>query len=137
MIVAGRLYLEQTPFSNHLPVKCQGCAKSSRPCIHGNCNFCRDLGFPEEVFCDLNRSVQDPASLECHAFQPILKLVGSSRQTALTLPENPQDQNPQNAFQKLLDSDKIKYQRVLALQKIARDPDSVVMETKYHFAWNA
>ncbi len=46
------------------------------------------------------------------------------------------NQYPQNSFKKLFDSDKIKYQRALALQKISREPDTEFMEIKYHFAWN-
>jgi len=37
---------------------------------------------------------------------------------------------------RLLQSDKIKYERALALQKLVRDPDGVFLELKYHFAWN-
>ncbi|MBW1834774.1 MAG: transposase [Deltaproteobacteria bacterium] len=46
------------------------------------------------------------------------------------------DNSPQNGFHELLDSDKIKYQRALALQRLGRDPDSVFVDFKYHFAWN-
>ena len=35
-----------------------------------------------------------------------------------------------------LDCDKVKYQRALALQKLASNPDDVMLEIKYHFAWN-
>ncbi|MBW1859201.1 MAG: transposase [Deltaproteobacteria bacterium] len=37
---------------------------------------------------------------------------------------------------KLLRSDKLKYERVLALQKLDRDPDGVFIELKHHLAWN-
>ncbi|NVM21164.1 MAG: IS200/IS605 family transposase [Desulfobacterales bacterium] len=36
----------------------------------------------------------------------------------------------------LFHSDKIKYERALALQKLSRDPDSVILQLKYHFVWN-
>ena len=39
-------------------------------------------------------------------------------------------------FLDLLNSDKIKYERALALQKLTRDPDGIYMQLKYHFAWN-
>jgi REP element-mobilizing transposase RayT len=39
-------------------------------------------------------------------------------------------------FLDLLNSDKIKYERALALQKIGRDPDGVYIQLKYHFVWN-
>ncbi len=114
-------------------VKCQKCAKSSKPFIHGRCSFCQDLSFQEEVLCYLNRSTQNPTSFECHAFQPLLKLVTPSGQG--TLPEA-KAQSAESTFEKLLDSDKVKYQRALALQKLARNPDDVMLEIKYHFAWN-
>ena len=36
----------------------------------------------------------------------------------------------------LFHSDKVKYERALALQKLGYDPDSVVLQLKYHFVWN-
>ena len=105
--------------------------------IHGKCGFCQDLEFQENVLCHLNRCIQNPAVFECYAFQPALKLVGSSDREIPSLPNGViKDNSPQNGFQKLLDSDKIKYQRALALQRLGRDPDSVIIEIKYHFAWN-
>jgi REP element-mobilizing transposase RayT len=91
------------------------------------------LSFQEEVLCYLNRSTQNPTFFECHAFQPLLKLVASSGQK--TRPE-PKAQSAEITLEKLLDSDKVKYQRALALQKLARNPDDVMLEIKYHFAWN-
>ena len=128
--------MTQTSHSNHLPEKCQKCAKSSKSFIHGKCNLCNDLQFQEEIFCDLNRSIQHFASFECHAFQPILKLVQPSRQNIVTLPSGSQDHAVTANRQKLLNSDKIKYQRALALQKLAREPGSMLMNIRYHFAWN-
>ena len=125
--------LEEMLSHNHFPVKCQECAKSSKPFIHGRCSFCQDLSFQEEVLCHLNRSTQNPASFECHAFQPLLKLVTTSGQG--TRPEA-KARSAEITFEKLLDSDKVKYQRALALQKLARNPDDVMLEIKYHFAWN-
>ncbi|MFC1524700.1 transposase [Thermodesulfobacteriota bacterium] len=133
---AGILHLEQTTSPNNLPEKCQECAKSSKPFIHVNCDFCQDLGYHEEIFCDLNRCLQDSSSFVCHAYRPNLKLVGASRSKDLTLPKSLPDESLQNTFQKLLDLDKVKYLRALALQKITHESDRVSMEIKYHFAWN-
>jgi putative transposase len=104
--------------------------------IHGKCSFCQDLEFQEKVLCHLNRCIQNPAVFECYAFQPALKLVGSSDKEIPSSPNGVKDNSPQNGFQELLDSDKIKYQRALALQRLGRDPDSVFVDLKYHFAWN-
>ena len=133
MIVQGDTELENTSSRNHFPVKCLECTKSSKPFIHSRCSFCQDLSFPEEVLCDLNRSTQNPTLFECHAFQPLLKLIASSGQE--TRPEY-KVQPTEIVLEKLLDSDKVKYQRALALQKLARNPDDVMLEIKYHFAWN-
>jgi REP element-mobilizing transposase RayT len=127
---------QKRPPPDEMPARCQECAKPSRPVVHAKCDLCRNLGFPEEFLCDLNRSVQKPGSLECHAFQPKLKLVGQPGQKLQGFPENTQDPSPEAALRKLLDSDKIKYQRALALQKMACDPDDVFVSLKYHFAWN-
>jgi len=125
--------LEKTSSRNHFPEKCLACAKSTKPVIHGKCGFCQNLSFQEEMFCDLNRSIQNPAYFECHAFLPLLKLVVSSGREAR--PEL-KAQSAGITLEKLIDSDKMKYQRALALQKLARDPDDVMLEIKYHFAWN-
>ena len=47
-----------------------------------------------------------------------------------------QGQSKEVIFENLLDSDKVKYKRALALQKMKRNPDDVMLEIKYHFAWN-
>lgn len=59
-----------------LPRKCQKCAKTTRPIIHAKCSLCQELGFEEEILCHLNRSIQNRTTFQCHAFQPILKLLG-------------------------------------------------------------
>ena len=133
MIVQGDIELEKTSSRDQFPVKCLECAKSSKPFINGRCSFCQDLSFQEEVLCDLNRSTQNPTFFECHAFQPLLKLIAPAGQQ--TRPER-QIQSAEIALEKLLDSDKVKYQRALALQKLARNPDDVMLDIKYHFAWN-
>jgi REP element-mobilizing transposase RayT len=40
------------------------------------------------------------------------------------------------SFLGLLQSDKIKHERALALQKLARDPNGVYVQLEYHIAWN-
>lgn len=132
-IMQGDTELDEMSSCNHLPVKCLECAKSSKPFIHGRCRFCQDLSFEEEVLCYLNRSTQNPNFFECHAFQPLLKLVASSGQETHS---ELKAQLAKITIEKLLDSDKVKYQRALALQKLGRDPDDVMLEIKYHFAWN-
>jgi len=125
--------LEKISSRNHFPEKCLSCAKSSKPFIPAGCRFCQDLSFQEEVLCDLNRSTQGPDFFECHAFQPSLKLVASSGQETLM---EPKAQLVGNSLEKLLDSDRVKYQRALALQKLACNPDDIILDIKYHFAWN-
>ncbi len=133
MIVQGDIELEKTSFQNQFPVTCLECTKSSKPFIHGRCSFCQDLSFQEEVLCDLNRSIQNPTFFECHAFQPLLKLIASSEQETRS---ERKVQYAEITLEKLLDSDKVKYQRALALQKLARNPEDLMLETMYHFAWN-
>jgi REP element-mobilizing transposase RayT len=38
--------------------------------------------------------------------------------------------------QSFLSTDRIEYQRALALQRLRSDPDHVFLDIKYHFAWN-
>ncbi len=125
--------MENTSYQNDIPTKCRGCAKASKPSIHATCGFCQYSEFQEELFCDLNRSVKNSGSFECHAFQPLLKLVGPSGKemhSTSAVPSKEMD------FERRVDSDRLKYQRALALQKLARNPDEVILEIKFHFAWN-
>jgi putative transposase len=124
------------PASNELPQKCMECVKSAVSLSHRKCHFCRDLEFQESVLCDLNRCIQSRSDFECHAFQPMLKLIGPSKNKVSRFDDNSTREIKEKFFLELLKSDKIKYERALALQKLARDPDGVYMQLKYHFAWN-
>jgi len=122
--------------SNELPVRCMECVKSNVLLFHRKCHFCRDLEFQESVLCDLNRCIQGRSDFECHAFQPMLKLVDPSKNKEPRFDDNSTREIKEKFFLELLKSDKIKYERALALQKLSRDPDGVYMQLKYHFAWN-
>jgi len=124
------------PSSNELPQKCMECVKSNVSLFHRKCHLCRDLEFQESVLCDLNRCIQSRSDFECHAFQPMLQLVGPSKNKVPRFDDNSTRENKEKFFLDLLKSDKIKYERALALQKLARDPDGVYVQLKYHFAWN-
>ena len=117
---------------NELPEKCQECAKSVGSTICDKCNFCRDLEFHEEILCHLNLCVQNPVNLRCHSFQPKLKLASPSVKRVPYVSSRPTNNLQKKSFQKLLRSDKIKYEKALALQKLGRDPNGVFMEFKYH-----
>ena len=124
------------PASNDLPDKCTECVKSSVTLFHRKCHFCRELEFQESVLCDLNRCIQSRSDFECHAFQPMLKLVGPSKNKEFVSDDSSSRKIKEKLFLDLLKSDKIKYERALALQKMGRDPDGVYVQLKYHFAWN-
>ena len=124
------------PSTNELPAKCMECNKSTVSRIHRKCRFCDDLEFEESVLCDLNRSVQVESDFECHAFQPILKLVGPSKNKVPGIKNGSAKEIKIKSFLGLLQSDKIKYERALALQKLDRDPDGVYVRLKYHLSWN-
>ena len=123
-------------FSSELPLKCSECVKSWKPLIHAKCDFCNDLGFQEDVLCDLNRRVQDPANFVCHAFQATLKLVGPQHQKGSPSPRGLKNIRSQISFRKLLSADKIGYERALALQKLDRHRDGRFADLKYHLVWN-
>ena len=122
--------------SNELPAKCMECVKSNVSRYYKKCHFCRELEFQESVLCELNRCIQSRSDFECHAFQPTLKLVGPSKNKVLRFDDNSTREIKEKFFLDLLNSDKIKYERALALQKIGRDPDGVYIQLKYHFVWN-
>ena len=119
-----------------LPDLCRKCAKPVLLRPDGRCRFCNETGLEEDVFCYLNRCCQDPASFQCHGFQPGLRLVEPSeieRQGISRRSEGPSREEIVSGF---LQSDHAKYQKALALQHLKEDPDGIFMDIKYHFAWN-
>jgi REP element-mobilizing transposase RayT len=120
-----------------MPAKCNDCAKLNPSRPHEKCQFCRDLEFKEFTLCELNRCIQDRAVFECHAYQPALKLVGPSSKTRVSrLEKGPTRDRKEFTFREILHSNKIKYEKALALQRLGRDPDGVYGQLNYHFAWN-
>ncbi|MBU2551403.1 MAG: transposase [Proteobacteria bacterium] len=121
-----------------LPEKCRECAKAGAPAVQAKCDLCRELEIDESTLCDLNRGIQDSARFRCHAFQPRLKIAGPSGDNISDLNVFPKEPKiPPGGFPKgLLDSDKIKYQRALARQKLDHDPEEIFVELKYHLLWN-
>ena len=124
------------PNSSELPVKCQECAKSAAGMIHNKCGFCREIGFSEAILCHLNRSTQDISDFQCYAFQPLLKVVSPARPEGLDSVDDTEEGGGDEPFQRLLSSDKMKYQKALAVQKLERDPEGVFIDIRYHFALN-
>lgn len=121
--------------SNELPAKCIECYKSTVSRFHRKCRFCNELEFEESVLCDLNRCVQDITDFQCHAFQPILKLVDSLIINVTEFDNSSTKKIQKNSLVERLKSDKIKYERALALQRLGRDPEGVYVQLNYHFAW--
>lgn len=124
------------PDSNELPKVCLECVGLDNARIHKNCHVCHALGFRESILCDLNRSVQEIASFQCHAFRPALRLVEALEKKMPGQDVSAEDIPERDSFKELFHSDKIKYERALALQKLSRDPDSVIVQLKYHSLWN-
>lgn len=124
------------PDSSNLPERCQACAKLAAPVIHDTCNFCIELDFNDAVLCDLNRSTQDPSRFECHAFKPLLKLASRSGDRVADLRGGSEEHSKRQSSLQGFQSDKIKYERALALQRLAHDPNGLFLELKYHLAWN-
>ena len=119
------------PTSIEIPEKCHECRKYSRPTTHDKCTFCQNLAFQESILCDLNRRVQHHENFECFAFVPTLKLVGSSHQDEVYASDRSSE-----PFQNFLKSDRFKYQRALAVQKMKNHPDAVFINLRYHLTWN-
>ena len=121
---------------NMLPPKCRECARSKISHPNEKCRFCGELEIEESVLCDLNRCIQEEAGFMCHAFQPVLKLVNASENKNAEQHDASPIRNKKESSLRLFDSDKIKYERALALQRLSRNPDDVYVLLKYHFAWN-
>jgi REP element-mobilizing transposase RayT len=124
------------PDSNKLPKACLECAGFGSARFHKDCHACRDMDFRESILCDLNRSVQETTDFQCHAYRPTLRLVGGFEKDMPGQDGGSRASPKRGAFTELFHSDKVKYERALALQKLSRDPDSVIVQLKYHCVWN-
>ena len=122
--------------SDELPQKCRECAKLNVSKIHNNCDICLDMEFPEAILCDLNRCVQEKADIQCHAFRHALRLVGGTAKEMLGPEGSSGEALRRESSKELFHSDKVKYERALSLQKLGHDPDSVILQLKFHFVWN-
>lgn len=121
---------------DNFPTKCLDCDKFFRIQTIHQCRVCRNLEFEERILCDLNRAVQDGHNFICHAFRPRLNLVGSAAPAILTSPAVADRKSRHKSIKEIMASDKFKYQKALALQKLTQDPDEIFVELKYHLAWN-
>ncbi len=65
-----------------------------------------------------------------------MKLVSPAEATTPTGPVPVDRKSRHKSIKEIMDSDKFKYQKALALQKLNRDPDEIFVELKYHLAWN-
>ena len=121
---------------SNLPDLCRTCAKYGKPLVHTECVFCRDIEFHEEILCDLNRRVQSSKAFQCHAFRPATKPVVSPVRNGEVDVEDQMGPVPVSSLEALLNSDKLKYGRALALQRLRQHSDAVFVELRYHLAWN-
>jgi REP element-mobilizing transposase RayT len=122
--------------SSELPPKCRECAKSETSKTHSDCDVCRELEFREAILCDLNRCIQGEADFQYHAFRQGLRLVGAPEKEMLGHDKGSAVAVKRGFSKEVFNSDKVKYERALALQKLSRDPDTVIVQLKYHFVWN-
>jgi REP element-mobilizing transposase RayT len=122
--------------SDNLPEKCFSCANNTASAVHKKCKFCLDLRISESLLCHLNRNVQAPDKFICQAFRQ--KLINANKPMAEKpgIEISPADSSRADKIKELLNSDKAKYKKALAVQRLTRDPDGVYLDLKYHFAWN-
>ena len=122
--------------SELLPPKCLDCHKLAVSGVHKNCEFCRHIEFKEEVLCQLNRCIQVASEFKCHAFRPLLQLIDLSDSSQRKSDAQPKKRLKSDSIKQFFQSDKIKYRRALAVQKLSEDPDWELIDIKYHFSWN-
>ncbi|MBN2719444.1 MAG: transposase [Deltaproteobacteria bacterium] len=125
---------------NKLPARCRECARERQTNTNVNCRFCVDTSFDGAILCDLNRSVQERNDfLDCHAFMPALHIAGNGTsdvsKEAIT-PDMPNILAERLSAIQFMKSDKMQYQKALALQQLDRDPSGIFCNLKFHFAWN-
>jgi len=110
-----------------VPEQCQRCYKYYRRTIESACSFCQNIGFTEQLLCDITREAQQGRKeFECAAFRPNLMIVRPQ----------PAEQEDASAKQKpthnIMQSEKIKWVLAYAKQQLAMHPDEVMYDLKYH-----
>ena len=121
---------------NKISEKCYSCAKNNAAAAHKKCKICQDVGFAESTLCHLNRGVQDLHDFVCYAFRQKLAVVEKSAAKAASKDVATADSCRSAEIKRLVDSDKFKYKKALAVQRLNRDPDEIYLDLKYHFVWN-
>lgn len=64
--------------SEDTPLRCKECSKLLSVRTHRHCDICQRLKLEEDIFCDLNRVVQDFSIFKCSAFEPDFKVINSA-----------------------------------------------------------
>lgn len=104
--------------TKEMSTKCLECDKYYRSRPIPECPVCRNLEFEEGILCDLNRAVQESPLLVCHAFRPRLKLMSPIGDRIDSRPVLVDRKSRHKSIQEIMASDKFKYQKALALQKL-------------------
>lgn len=120
--------------STNLPDLCSKCIKVSGSISHSDCEFCEKLQFDEWIFCELNQANRTSESFKCGAFRPLLRVLSKKENSAK--PDLPREPLKSRDITQYMDSNKFKYKKALAMQKLNRNPDAVMVDLKYHMAWN-
>ncbi len=120
-----------------LPIRCQQCTKSQGGPISSNCPLCSDLDFSETILCELNRSVQQVENeFKCDAFRPRMSLITAAGEATPGKPASTRGESVLPTQLEKLRADKLQYRSALAQQQLGRDPDAIITELKFHYAWN-
>ena len=108
--------------------------KTSGAAFHSNCEFCEKIKFDERIFCELNQAAQNNASFKCGAFRPLLRVVSKNGDNVK--PGSQREPLKEQDIAHYTESNKFQYKKALAMQKLNRNPDAVIIDLKYHIAWN-
>lgn len=110
-----------------IPTRCQGCYKYHRKTVDAACSLCQNIGFAEQVLCDLNRKAQQDADdFECAVFRPHLAVVRPQAASA-----SPGDA-PAPPTHDIMKSQKVKWALAYAKQQLAMRPGAASCPVKCH-----
>ena len=110
-----------------IPEQCRHCYKYHRKTVELSCSFCQNIGFTEQLLCDITRDAQqDAEEFQCAASRPHLMVVrpqSADQENAAT------QQKPTHNIMK---SEKVKWMLAYAKQQLAMNPDLVIYDMKFH-----
>ncbi|RTZ63437.1 MAG: hypothetical protein DSZ29_06900 [Aquificaceae bacterium] len=114
---------------------CNKCYKYHHNIISKDCSICQKLAFEETILCSLLQTTENDSEIDCFSYRPNLSIIDSAHNEKFDTVlrdekgNNEDDKWSDNNFQL---SNKHKWLKALALQKLSSNPDQIITDLNFH-----